>query len=168
MAVMNSSHKRKTPEWLRPLWERKNAETAARISAGMQVLLEQNRPVTLGSVQQAILGQSGVKISQSTIQRSEAYRRQRRSIIRDRPTAELAAAINDLGPQDRNSLLAKASRLRRDNKEGLIAKILILESALSRQTEVERTLQKEILRLQFESMPYAERTYRKGEGAPAG
>jgi hypothetical protein len=126
---------------------------AARISAGVQVLLEQCQPVTLTGVQQAILGQSGVKISQSTIHRSEAYRRQRGSVIRNRPTPELATAINDLGPQDRKSLLAKASRLRRENKEGLIAKILRLERAICRHSEVERALQHEVLRLQLASTP---------------
>ena len=125
----------------------------ARISAGMQVLLEQSQPVTLTTVQQAIFGRSGVNISQSTIQRSEAYRQQRGSVIRNRPTPELASAINDLGPQDRKSLLAKASRLRRENKDGLIARILALESAVSRQSEVERTLRQEVFRLQLQLMP---------------
>jgi len=119
----------------------------------MQVLLEQSQPVTLTTVQQAIFGQSGVNISQSTIQRSEAYRQQRGSVIRNRPTPELASAINDLGPQDRKSLLAKASRLRRENKDGLIARILALESAVSRQSEVERTLRQEVFRLQLQLMP---------------
>ncbi len=77
MAVTKSINR--TPEWLRPLWESKSAETAARISAGMEMLLKQNQPVTLAGVQQAILAQSNVRISPSTIQRSQTYRRHRRS-----------------------------------------------------------------------------------------
>jgi hypothetical protein len=65
----------------------------------------------------------------------------------------LGAVLSDLGPQDRKSLLAKASRLRRENKEGLIAKILLLENAVSRKSEVERALQQEVFRLQLASMP---------------
>ena len=115
MAVTKSINR--TPEWLRPLWESKSAETAARISAGMEMLLKQNQPVTLAGVQQAILAQSNVRISPSTIQRSQTYRRHRRSATRRRSSSELTAVLNDLGPQDRKSLLAKASRLHRDDRE---------------------------------------------------
>ena len=153
MALMNSSRKTKSPDWLRPLWERKNAETASRISAGLEKLLEQDQPIRLAGVQQEILAQSGVRISLSTIQRSAAYRQQRRSIVRSRRPPALDAVLNDLGPQGRKGLWAKASRLRRENKEGLIAKILLLESAVSRQSEVERALQHEVFRLQVGSMP---------------
>jgi hypothetical protein len=149
MAAQTLSRKRKTPEWLRPLWERRNAETDSRISAGLEKVLKQNQPTTLARIQQAILAQSGVRISLSTIQRSEAYRHRRRTVP-GRPAPVLEAVLQDLGPQDRKRLLAKASRLRRDNKETLISRILILERAISRQADVERTLQQEILRLQLE------------------
>jgi hypothetical protein len=109
--------------------------------------------VTIAALQRAIFAQSGVHASQSTIQRSEAYRQIRRNAIRHRSAPKLEAALSDLGPQERRVLLAKVSRLRRENKEYLIAKILTLESARSHQTEVERTLQQEMLRLQLESVP---------------
>jgi len=150
MAVTNSIHR--TPEWLRPLWESRSAETAARIAAGMELLLKQNRPVMLAGIQQAILAQCGARISRSTIQRSEAYRRQRRRATRRRSTSELGAVLPDLDPQDRMSVLSRTSRLRRNHKEALIARILVLERAVSRQADVERTLQQEILRLQLESI----------------
>jgi hypothetical protein len=150
MAAQTLSRKRKTPEWLRPLWERRNAETDSRISAGLEKVLKQNQPTTLARIQQAILAQSGVRISLSTIQRSEAYRHRRRRTVPGRPAPVLEAVLQDLGPQDRKRLLAKASRLRRDNKETLISRILILERAISRQADVERALQQEILRLQLE------------------
>lgn len=143
----------RTPEWLRPLWEKRNAETAARIGAGIEVLIKARQPVTIAALQRAIFAQSGVHASQSTIQRSGAYRQVRRNAIRDRSAAKLEAALSGLGPQERKVLLAKASRLRRENKEDLIARILILENARSHQTEVERMLQQEILRLQLESVP---------------
>ena len=152
MTFRDSGHRTKTPEWLRPLWERKNAETAARISAGVEMLLKQSQPATLAGLQQAILADAGVKLSRSTIQRSEAYRQQRRGAVRSRPTTELGAVLNDLGPIDRKRLLAKASRLRRENKEGLIAKILLLETAVLQKSEIERALQQEVFRLQLASM----------------
>lgn len=115
--------------------------------------MKESQPVTIAALQRAVVAQSGVRVSQSTIQRSEPYQQHRRNAIRHRPAAKLAAALGELEPRNRKGLLAKASRLRRENKDGLIAKILILESALSHQTEVERTLQQEILRLQLESVP---------------
>ena len=115
--------------------------------------MEQDQPITLVGVQQVILAQSGVRISLSTIQRSASYRQQRRSIVRSRRPPALDAVLNDLGPQGRTGLWAKASRLRRENKEGLIARILLLESAVARQSEVERALQHEVFRLQLASMP---------------
>ena len=135
------------------MWERRNAETAARISAGLEKLLEQDQPIRLAGVQQVILAQSGVRISLSTIQRSAAYRQQRRSIVRSRRPPALDAVLNDLGPQGRKGLWAKASRLRRENKEGLIAKILLLETAVLQKSEIERALQQEVFRLQLASMP---------------
>ena len=152
MAAQTLSRKRKTPEWLRPLWESRNAETDSRISAALENLLKQNQPTTLARIQQAILAQSGVRISLSTIQRSEAYRHQRRRTVPGRPASALEAVLQDLAPQDRKRLLAKASRLRRDDKETLISRILILEGAISRQAGVERALQQEVLRLQLEPM----------------
>jgi hypothetical protein len=110
---------RRTPEWLRPLWESKSAETAARIFTGMEMLLKQKRPVTLADIQQAILAQSSVRVSRSTIQRSEAYRRHRRSATRRRSTSELGTVLNDFVAEDRRRMLARASRLRRENKEGI-------------------------------------------------
>lgn len=153
MTFRDSSHRTKTPEWLRPLWERKNAETAARISAGVEMLLKQSQPATLAGLQQAILADTGVKLSRSTIQRSEAYRQQRRSAVRSRPNTELGAVLSDLGPLHRKRLLAKASRLRRENKERLIAKILLLETSVLQKSEIERALQQEVFRLQLASMP---------------
>jgi hypothetical protein len=154
MTRMNSRAGRsRTPEWLRPIWERKNHETTTRITAGMEMLGKERQPVTIASLQLAISAQSGVRVSQSTIQRSEPYQQHRRNAIRHRPAAKLEAALGELESRNRKRLMAKASRLRRENKEGLIAKVLILESALSHQTEKERTLQQEILRLQLESLP---------------
>jgi hypothetical protein len=86
MVIVGPRPKTKTPEWLRPMWEKKNADMEVRISTGMEVLRERNRPVTLAAIQQAILAASNVQISRSTIQRSEAYRRDRRRAIRDRPS----------------------------------------------------------------------------------
>jgi len=154
MTAMNSvTGRSRTPEWLRPLWEKKNAETAARIAAGMETLRKESQRLTTAALQRAIFAQSGVRVSQSTIQRSEPYQQHRRHAIRHRPAPKLEAALGELESRNRKGLRAKASRLRRENKEGLIVKILILESSLSHQTEVERTLQQEILRLQLESVP---------------
>jgi hypothetical protein len=133
----------------------------------METLRKESQRLTTAALQRAIFAQSGARVSQSTIQRSEAYRQHRRNIIRNRLAPKLEAALSDLGPEYRKGLLAKASRLRRENKEGLIAKILILESALSHQAQVERTLQQEILRLQLASMSPRCSDSPKYEGAPA-
>lgn len=135
------------------MWEKKNAETASRISDSLEKLLKLIEPITLAGVQRVILAQSGVRLSLSTIERSEAYRQQRRTMVRNRRSPALDAVLNELGPEGRRGLLAKASRLRRENKEALIAKILLLERAVSRQTEVERALQQEVFRLQLARMP---------------
>jgi len=138
------------------MWERKNAETASRITGSLEKLLKLNEPITLAGVQRAILAQSGVRLSLSTIQRSEAYRQHRRTMVCSRRSPTLDVVLNELGSQGRRGIVAKASRLRRENKEALIAKILLIERAVSRQAEVERALQQEVFRLQIALMSYPE------------
>lgn len=65
--MMPPMSKRPTPEWLRPCWEQKTKETAARVQEAVDQLRRQGRKITLDAIRDTIRSACGVSISTNTI-----------------------------------------------------------------------------------------------------
>jgi len=63
------------------------------------------------------------------------------------PPLALRELVENASAEERRSLQSKISRLRRERKDSLVAKLVSLERAVARQREVENRLREEILRL---------------------
>ena len=144
--------KRPTPEWLRPRWEQKTNETAARVQAAVDQLCRQGRKVTLDAIRDTIRSTCGVSISTNTIKRNDrayhvymAHRQQPR--VSCLPEPGLRQIIENAPVEERHGLRSKISRLRRECKDSLVARVVSLESAAGKQRDIENRLREEILRL---------------------
>jgi len=142
----------KVPEWLRSRWERTKYETAARVQAAVHQLLQQGRDVTLEGIRETIRSMHGISISANTIKRNElayqiysAHRQKRR--VASLPQPALRELIANSSHAERRGLQSKISRLRREPKDALVAKLVSLERAAAMQRDVENRLREEILRL---------------------
>src|SRR5579885_1856721 len=69
--MMPRMSKRPTPEWLRPRWEQKTKETAARVQEAVDQLRRQGRKITLDAIRDTIRSTCGVSISTNTIKRND-------------------------------------------------------------------------------------------------
>jgi len=117
----------KAPEWLRSRWERTKCETAARIQAAVDQLRQHRRDVTFESIREAIRS-TGVSISANTIKRNElAYKVYLANCRKPRPghlpQPALRELVGSFPPEKRHTLEVKISRLRRERKDALIAKL---------------------------------------------
>ena len=142
----------KVPEWLRTRWERTKCETAARVQAAVDQLRQQGRDVTFESIREAIRSLHGVSISANTIKRNElAYQiysaHRQKPKVASLPQPALRGLVANASVEERRGLQSKISRLRREPKDALIAKLVFLERAAARQRDVENRLREEILRL---------------------
>jgi len=132
----------KVPEWLRARWERTKSETAARVQAAVDQLRERRRGVTFESIRETIRSMHGVSISANTIKRNElAYQiystHRQRPKVAPLPTAQTKTV----------AVCSPISRLRREPKDSLVAKLVCLERAVTKQRDIENRLREEILRL---------------------
>lgn len=142
----------KVPEWLRTRWERTKCETAARVQAAVDQLRQQGRDVTFESIREAIRSLHGVSISANTIKRNElAYQiysaHRQKPKVASLPQPALRGLVANASVEERRGLQSKISRLRREPKDALVAKLVSLERAVARQRDVENRLREEILRL---------------------
>jgi hypothetical protein len=142
----------KVPEWLRTRWERTKCETAARVQAAVDQLRQQGRDVTFESIREAIRSLHGVSISANTIKRNElAYQiysaHRQTPKVASLPQPALRGLVANASVEERRGLQSKISRLRREPKDALVAKLVSLERAVARQRDVENRLREEILRL---------------------
>ena len=142
----------KVPEWLRARWERTKNETAARVQSAVDHLRERGRCVTFESIRETIRSMHGVSISANTIKRNElAYQiysaHRQRPKVASLPQAALRALVANTSDKDRRGLQSKISRLRRERKDSLVAKLVYLERAVTKQRDVENRLREEIVRL---------------------
>jgi len=142
----------KIPEWLRSRWERTKGATAARVQAAVDQLRERGRSVTLESIRETIRSIYGISISANTIKRNEiayqiylAHRQKPR--VASLPQPALRALLANASAGERRGLQSKISRLRREPKDSLVAKVVCLEGTATRQKDVENRLREEILRL---------------------
>jgi multidrug efflux pump subunit AcrB len=142
----------KVPEWLRARWERTKSETAARVQAAVDQLRERGRGVTFESIRETIRSMHGVSISANTIKRNElAYQiysaHRQRPKMASLPQPALRALVANASDKDRHGLQSKISRLRREPKDSLVAKLVCLERTVAKQGDIENRLREEILRL---------------------
>ena len=142
----------KVPEWLRTRWERTKSETAARVQAAVDQLEQHGCNVTFESIRDTVRSLHGVSISANTIKRNElayqiysAHCRKPRVACLPQPT--LRALVANASAEERRGLQSKISRLRREPKDSLVAKLVSLERAGAKQRDVENRLREEILRL---------------------
>ena len=150
--MMPPKSKRPPPEWLRPHWDQKRKETAARVQAAVDQLRRQDRKATVEAIRDTIRSMCGVSISTSTIKRNElAYQVYLANCQKPRaaslPESALRELIENASAGERHSLRSKISRLRRESKDALVAKLVSLERAAAKQRDVENRLREEILRL---------------------
>lgn len=146
------TRKRQDPEWLRESWERKKNETAARIRAVVEVLRRQKRAVTYESIRGQVKATYGMSISANTIKRNELayeiYQASRpRPRVGERRHPLLTGIIRGAPEKERRAIHSKVSRLRREPKDALIARLITLERAVAKQRVAENLLREEIIRL---------------------
>jgi hypothetical protein len=145
--------KRANPEWLRKNWEQKKNDTAARVRAAVEVLRQNKHAITYESIRSQIKLTYGITISANTIRRNEgAYEiyeanRTRPKSAGQRRSPHLNAMLRGATEQDCRAVRSKISRLRREMKDTLIARLITLERAVAKQRTVENLLREEILRL---------------------
>jgi hypothetical protein len=148
--------KKRSPVWLQPRWERRKQETVGRVTAAIDQLKQQARKVTFSNICAAVKELYGTSISSNTLKRNDAayqiylaHRREpRRRVGRTRDLQDLVATA---AGSERDQLVSKIARLRRESKDTLITKLITLERRVLQQTEVESRLREEIIRLDLAS-----------------
>jgi hypothetical protein len=152
MELPRDKSERPSPEWLRPRWEQKKRETAARVAAAVKALRGEGQPVTYASIREKVHALSGLRISANTIKRNDLaypiymeHRRPPKSRHRREPLLMrlLAAVPGD----ERRAAQSKVARLRREPKDALIAKLILLDQTVAKQKRAENALREEIIRL---------------------
>jgi len=152
MALPRDKTARPSPEWLRSRWEQKKRDTAARVAAAVKALRGEGRPVTYASIREKVHALSGLRISANTIKRNDLaypiymeHRRPPKSRGRREPLLMrlLAAVPGD----ERRAAQSKVARLRREPKDALIAKLILLDQTVAKQKRAENVLREEIIRL---------------------
>jgi hypothetical protein len=147
-----SGGERRIPNWLRPHWEKKKQETARRITAAVAKLASEGRSVTFSSIREAVRILYGMPLSTNTIKRNEfayeIYRQHRRAPkIRITRNPSLMSLYQESDVDHRAALQAKVARLRRESKDSLIARLIRMESQVSRQAQVENRLREEVTQI---------------------
>ena len=152
MAKPRDKKERPSPEWLRSRWEQKKRDTVSRVAAAVEALRREDRAVTYASIREKVHALCGVWISANTIKRNALaypiYLGNRRS-PKARPGREplLTRLLACVPAGERRAVQSKVSRLRRESKDALIAKFVLLEQAVAKQKRAENALREEIIRL---------------------
>ena len=152
MALANKTAARKHPEWLSPQWEKKRQLTAARVEQAVQALKNDGGAVSYAAIRERVHSLSGAWISANTIKRNDlAYRvylaNRCSPRIRSLPEPLLKRLVESVPAAERRSIQSKVSRLRRDSKDALIAKLVSLERIVAKQKLTENALREEVIRL---------------------
>lgn len=136
--------------WLEPMWERKRRDTAKRVELAVRHLTRAGKPVTLEAIRQSVKSLFKVSISTNTILRNEEayaiYMKHRSAASRSKTKNPQLRALLNKDSNDR-ALRTKISRLRRESKDALIYRILVLEESVKKQGRREDNLREEVLRL---------------------
>ena len=118
----------------------------------MEELRCEDRAVTYASIREKVHALCGAWISSNTIKRNDLaypiYLEHRRP-PRARPRREplLTRLLAGVPAGERRAAQSKVSRLRRESKDALIAKFVLLEQAVAKQKRAENALREEIIRL---------------------
>ena len=152
MALANRKAPRKHPDWLSSQWEKKRHLTAARVEQAVQALKNDGGAVSYAAIRERVHSLSGVWMSANTIKRNDLaygiYLANRRSPkIRSLPEPLLTRLVESVPAEERRSMQSKVSRLRRDSKDALIAKLVSLERIVAKQKLTENALREEVIRL---------------------
>ena len=153
MAPVNKTAvRRKQPEWLSPQWEKKRQITAARVEEAVQALKRDGDVVSYASIRERVHSLSGVWISANTIKRNDlAYQiylaNRRPPRIPCLPEPLLMRLVEGVPAEERRCIQSKVSRLRRESKDMLIAKLVFLERNVAKQNLAENALRDEVIRL---------------------
>jgi len=122
------------------------------VQAAVDQLRERGRGVTFESIRETIRSIYGISISANTIKRNEiayqiysAHRQKPR--VASLPEPALRALLASASAGERRGLQSKISRLRREPKDSLVAKLVCLERAVTKQRDIDNRLREEILRL---------------------
>lgn len=152
MVPANKTSVRKHPDWLSSQWEKKRQLTAARVEQAVKALKNDGEVVSYAAIRERVHSISGVWISANTIKRNDlAYRvylaNRCPPRIRHLPEPLLTRLFVGVSAEDRRSIQSKVSRLRRDSKDALIAKLVSLERIVAKQKLAENALREEVIRL---------------------
>jgi hypothetical protein len=152
MALATKPAVRKRPEWLSPQWEKKRQLTAARVEQAVQTLKSDGGVVSYAAIRERIHSLSGLWISANTIKRNDLaygfYLANRRAPrLRHLPEPLLTRLVESVSAEERRCIQSKVSRLRRDSKDALIAKLVSLERTIAKQKLTENALREEVIRL---------------------
>ena len=152
MVLTTDKTRRPSPEWLRSQWEKKKRESAARVAGAVTALRAEGRTVTYASIRERIHELYDVWISANTIKRNElAYPiyREHRQTLKAGPRREprLRQLLDSVSNGERTAIQSKVTRLRREPKDALIAKLILLDQSVAKQKRVENALREEIIRL---------------------
>jgi hypothetical protein len=152
MAIAGKAAVRKHPEWLSTQWENKKQLTAARVEQAVEVLKNDGRMVSYAAIRERVHSLSGVWISANTIKRNDlAYKiylaNRCPPRIRRLPEPRLTRLIESVPAEERRCIQSKVSRLRREPKDALIAKLVYLERTVAKQKLAENALREEVIRL---------------------
>lgn len=149
---MHRQDKSRHPGWLQPRWDRQKRDTATRVEAAITALQRDHVEVTYANICKRVNLLYGLPISPNTIKRNDrAYllylanrRPPRRKQLRESLLMRLVDGASD---QEKRSLRSKTFRLRRESKDSLIARLIVLERTVTKQKTAENLLREEILRL---------------------
>jgi hypothetical protein len=147
-----ADRRRLSPEWLRDRWDQQRRTTADRVHRAVTRLRAQGHSITFAAIRDTLKALDGVSISTNTIQRNElayaiyqqyaptrtAGRRRHRSLI---------ALVDSAPANERGSLQATITRLRRASKDELIASLIKLAREVKNQERREHALRDELLRV---------------------
>jgi hypothetical protein len=147
---MSKDHpERHVPIWLSEHWARRKTETVDRVRTAIECLTAEQQPVTVNAIREKVKAIFGVPFSANTIKRNEAAHALYVSCRQPyRVPAARDTLLRDLyaSASDRPHLHAKVARLRRQSKDHLIARLIVLERAVELHGEVENRLREEIIR----------------------
>ena len=157
---MRKCRKTQYPEWLRTRWDEKRRVTADRVFTTVTKLVKQQKKVTLSAICETIKSDFGLSMSLNTIKRNELayeiYKTHRKAPVTGQlRDSDLSHLLENTSTEAKHKMRAKISRLRRQPKDSLIAKIIQLECKVRMQTTVENTLRDEVISLSLQALDNA-------------
>jgi hypothetical protein len=126
--------------------------TADRVFTTVTKLVKQQKKLTLSAICETIKSDFGLSMSPNTIKRNELayeiYKTHRKAPVTGQlRDSDLGHLLENTSTEAKHKMRAKISRLRRQPKDSLIAKIIQFECKVRMQTTVENTLRDEVISL---------------------